>query len=336
MRMQYMKGKVGMEHFQWFGTAYEVGFQRGMALREKGLFAPNRIQAQLHPQRLVYGAKCAAMTQAYDPSLNAEIHGLSDALGFPYDQLCAFLFGMYAFTADAFCTCVALHDQGGTWLGRNSDFLKEMAPYVIHERINDQYWGNTSAFIELEDGRNDNGLAIGLTYVRPHRITCGYHGGMMIRHLLKYCRDVDMAVRECRRLPIGSSFTLIMADRFHHLAYLECCCDHVALRRDDRIVYGVNHFYLDTMKEYRLRADLSDLHSDERLETIRHWVHQYPKQDEQLLRGLLKGAYGFMCQYPAHCPADTLWSVLYRCDEDDTSLCVGNPQRCAYKRIPVE
>lgn len=323
-----------MEMIQCSGSYYEIGFQRALALKKKGLFAPKRFAGCFHEKRYAYAKACETIYATYDPDLLEEMHGFCDALAYSYTELCAFLFGMYAMHADAFCSCVALRHEGETILGRNSDFLKVIAPYAIHELIKDRYRGNTTAFIELEDGMNVHGLAIGLTHIRPVRITPGYNAGLMIRHLLAHCETIKEAIAECRRLPIGSSFTLTMADRFGDIAMLECCCDHIAVEQNAPFVYAVNRFHHSEMESYQFPESLDDLQSSERRSTLHHALSAYEVHDLSFLQHLLQGKYGFLCQYPSFCPANTLWSAIYSCHQGITYLCDGNPAHNPYQRLP--
>lgn len=320
-----------MEMIRCEGSHYEIGFQRALALKRKQLFVPERYESYLHAKRFAYAEACERIYAQYDLELLKEMHGFCDALHYSYERLCAFLFGMYAMNADVFCSCVALCDEKETMLGRNSDFLKTIAPFAIHEQINGLYHGNTTAFIELEDGMNVHGLAIGLTYVRSKRITVGYNGGLMVRHLLAHCENVNDAIAECRRLPVGSSFTLTMADRLGDIALLECCCDHMAIERSTSYVYALNRFHHQEMEPYQSEECPDDLHSSERLATMRYALSAHATHDQSFLRRLLKGSYGFLCQYPSACPADTLWSVIYSCHRGLTHLCIGNPRHGDYR-----
>ncbi len=62
--------------------------------------------------------------------------------------------------------------------------------------------GNTTAFCELEDGVNEYGLAVGLTYVYPTIRKPGWNAGYLVRYLLERCKTVSEALGCLRRLDI--------------------------------------------------------------------------------------------------------------------------------------
>lgn len=78
-------------------------------------------------------------------------------------MLQAVLFSMYAMPPACHCSCFAVADHETILFGRNSDFLTELEKYnlnVIYHIDADSYGftGNTTAFLELEDGINEQGL----------------------------------------------------------------------------------------------------------------------------------------------------------------------------------
>ncbi len=53
------------------------------------------------------------------------------------------------------------------------------------------FWGNTTAFVEMEDGVNQAGLTIALTSVFPDQLKPGINVGMILRMLLEKCKTVE-------------------------------------------------------------------------------------------------------------------------------------------------
>lgn len=79
------------------------------------------------------------------------------------EALTQFLLSMYVYTAMNFCTCITgLDHRGHLLLGRNSDFLTAMQPMYSHCVIKPTsgyaFTGNTTAFVEMEDGINEKRL----------------------------------------------------------------------------------------------------------------------------------------------------------------------------------
>ncbi len=53
-----------------------------------------------------------------------------------------------------------------------------------------------------------------------------------------------------------------------------------------------------------------------------------------LIRDILSGKYGFMCQYDRKLDADTVWSVIYDIRNSEIYRVEGNPKRKTFKKDP--
>ena len=82
--------------------------------------------------------------------------------------------------------------------------------------------GNTTSFIQMEDGINEAGLAIGMTSVAPTAIQPGFNAGLLLRFLLEKCSTVENAVSWLGRIPIASAQILVLADLHGAIAQVEC------------------------------------------------------------------------------------------------------------------
>lgn len=67
--------------------------------------------------------------------------------------------------------------------------------YDFNESDSYSFSANTTAFVEMEDGVNQWGLAIALTSVFPETIKPGMNVGMILRLLLEKCRSVKEALK---------------------------------------------------------------------------------------------------------------------------------------------
>ena len=79
------------------------------------------------------------------------------------------LFSMYCLKFDNKCTCFALSNEDEILFARNSDFLVSLDKLYMNciHNIYDCYSfsGNTTAFIQMEVGINEEGLAVGLVFI---------------------------------------------------------------------------------------------------------------------------------------------------------------------------
>ena len=144
---------------------------------------------------------CEPVYRRYYPEILEEIQGLSEGQQCDGQILKTVLFSMYAIPPFSCCSCFAVSDGENALLGRNSDFLTELEKLnmnVIY-RLSDgayAFTGNTTAFVEMEDGVNEHGLAAGLTTVAPFVRRPGFTAGLLLRYLLEKCRAVPEAVAE--------------------------------------------------------------------------------------------------------------------------------------------
>ncbi len=81
--------------------------------------------------------------------------------------------------------------------------------------------GNTTAFVEIEDGMNEHGLAVGLTSVFPHEIPPGFNAGLLLRYLLETRKSVPEAVHKMKNVPVASAQTFTLADADGEIAVIE-------------------------------------------------------------------------------------------------------------------
>ncbi len=92
----------------------------------------------------------------------------------------------------------------------------------------------------------------------------------------------------------------------------------------------VSGSYLDTMKSYRVES-FDDWNAKERYETIQSAFSQERTTDAvSFAMNVLRGKYGFLCQYDRTTGKDTVWSVVYDVGEGKLWQCEGNPSREDY------
>ena len=134
------------------------------------------------------------------------------------------------------CSCFAFTTEHEILLGRNSDFLTEIERLnqnVVYKLTDGVYsfTGNTTAFVEIEDGVNEHGLAVGLTSVYPNQCKPGFNAGMIVRYLLEKCKNVSEAVSCLYQLPIASAQTLTLADAMGTITVIECNAEQIKVEK---------------------------------------------------------------------------------------------------------
>ena len=143
------------------------GFSLADEIKRRGIDILGEIPFPLTQDRFDFASSCLPLYEKHYPEIIMEIQNLAKGLNIDEKILFALFFSMYAIVPGAHCSCIAVRDDENVFLGRNSDFYIHMKDLNSHF-IYDGYFGNSTAFLELEDGRNKAGLAIGFTSVFPH------------------------------------------------------------------------------------------------------------------------------------------------------------------------
>ena len=172
-----------MYHGRFKGTHYEAGFKWGELLYKNNNIISNKHTFIITEERKKFANQCLIIYEKYYPEILEEIKGIADGQKDSYENLYTFLLSMYCFEFNNHCTCMALKDNNNIILGRNSDFLVELEKLYMNclYKLNNVYSfnGNTTAFVEMEDGINEYGLAIGLTFIYPKIINIGLNAGII-------------------------------------------------------------------------------------------------------------------------------------------------------------
>lgn len=324
-----------MLHATLVGSHWAAGAQMGRLLAGAGLSLP---ETSAPAQRRQFAAACLPLYKAHCPQLLQEIEGLAHGLGLPAARLRAFLFGMYCFPGPVRCTCFALRQPGGVWLGRNSDFAKQLAggyaSLVYRLPGAPPFLGNTTAFVQLEDGANAAGLAAGLTFVYPTAPRPGLNAGVLLRLLLEGCATVAEALAMLRALPIGSAQTLVLADAGGDIALVECSAQGLAVRRPAgprAFVHSTNHFALPAMAPHQWRGP-DTVYSHRRHHEVGCALAGARRYSAGFARQVLAGRHGFACQYPPSLPFGTVWSAVYDLGAREIWRAEGDPRRAPFVR----
>lgn len=326
-----------MLHSEFKGKPYEAGFQYGKLMLDGGNSLNQNHILNLSEEKLAFGRDCLPIYEREYPEIVEEVRGIADGLQMKFDELAAFLFGIYNFTLDARCTCFACKRDGQVIFGRNSDFAVMLEPFYesCYYELDGGYSfiGNTTAIVQMEDGVNEYGLAVGLTFIYPKVRKPGFNAGMLVRYLLEKCRDVKEALAALERLPVSSSQTITVADKSGRMAVVECnALERTVIlpREGGEFVATANDFNSQAMQKYRCPMP-DDLNSGERYRTAVRALGECREYSLEFARDLLSGKYGFMCQYDRSKGADTVWSSIYLLSGGRAYRCEGNPSREPYK-----
>jgi len=322
-----------MQYSSFTGNRYEAAHQwaKHQEMRNPLIYLANE------NQRRAFTAKCLPIYQKFYPEILDEIQGIADGWQIPFEDLVGFLLSMYCFDLQNKCTCFAFLKDQHIVFGRNSDFLTTMEDsydscYYKLEGAH-AFIGNTTAMVQMEDGVNEYGLAIGLTFIVPKSIQPGLNAGMLVRYLLEKCKSVKEAISALENLPIASSQTLTLADRSGAMAVVECNCEKMAViypEEGSHFIVAANRFQSKALRPWQPQG-IDDWHSDLRYQTVAQALSQSVMSHPLLFANdLLSGKYGFICQYDRKTGHDTVWSVIYDLSHQKIYLASGNPAKVPF------
>lgn len=85
----------------------------------------------------------------------------------------------------------------------------------------------TSSFINGEEGLNEHGLAVAMTFVmtRLEKIKPGFNSCFIVRYLLEKADDTETAISLLMELPIASNCNILLADKNGKMVVVECTPD---------------------------------------------------------------------------------------------------------------
>ena len=121
-----------------------------------------------------------------------------------------------------------------------------------------------------------------------------------------------------------------MADRYGYMALVECNCEDInIIRQKNNFLCCSNDFNSIKMKKYSCSIE-DEIYSRERYKTMYNFLLKQKKCLFEYASSLLKGKYGFMCDYDKHSKMDTLWSSVYVLNKNEAYIYDGNPKRKTY------
>lgn len=316
-----------MYHLRLKGDHYQMGVKRGM------IFKRNNISFPLHLDsfQLEHGTKSEKLLKEFFPEVCEEIRGVCDTIGADYATFVSWMLCMGCCMYNLQdnipveirgCTAFAYSKDGRVIYGRNNDlppYLKDGSKSEIYAPSNGNRFNiTTSSFINGEEGLNEHGLAVAMTFVMTdlENIKPGFNSCFIVRYLLENANDTKRAVSLLMELPVASNCNILIADKSGEMAVVECTPIKKRIRDpicigDDRIVCAVNSFTSDEMKPYSV-VGVEDYDSGERYKVVIKSFSTSIREDFiETTKRLLKGDYGFMCQYDDDPDFETVWSSVF-------------------------
>lgn len=316
-----------MYHLRLKGDHYQMGVKRGKIFQKSNIAFP----LHLDQFQLEHGKKSEPILKRVFPEVCEEIRGVSDTIGIDYLTFVSWLLCMGCCMYNLEdnipvetrgCTAFAYSKDGNVIYGRNND----LPPYLKHGSKSELYSpskGNrfnitTSSFINGEEGLNEHGLAVAMTFVMtsPESLQAGFNSCFIVRYLLEKASSTENALSLLMELLVASNCNILVADKKGEMSVVECSPftkrPREAVYLDNgKIVCTVNSFTSDEMKPHDA-ANGNDYHSNKRYQVVMDSFLAHIKGDfVETTERLLKGDYGFMCQYDDEPDFETVWSSVF-------------------------
>ena len=333
-----------MYHLRLKGDHYEMGVKRGKIFKKCQVSFP----LHLDEFQLEHGKRSEAALRTYFPEVCEEIRGVSDAIGADYLRFASWMLCMGCCMYNLEnnipievrgCTAFVYAKGGRILYGRNNDlppYLREGSKSEIYAPKNRNRFNiTTSSFINGEEGINEHGLAAAMTFVMTSldKIQAGFNSCFIVRYLLEKADNTEQAVSLLMELPIASNCNILLADKSGDMAVAECTPSIKKIRDAEsfdngRIICAVNSFTSEEMKSYD-DANGDDYDSHKRYQVvIDSFVSGRIKEDYiETTKQLLKGDYGFMCQYDNEPDFETAWSSVFDLESLIVYRAEGDPRK---------
>lgn len=335
-----------MYHPRFKGQPYEMGRKLGIIFKKTNVKFP----INLDPFQIEFGKKSGKLLQKYFPEAVSEIKGITDVIELDNELFTSWMMCMGSCLEISNgssievrgCTAFSFIHNGKVIHGRDNDlppFLKQVSKSIYYQPENKlKFILNTSSFVNGEEGINESGLVVAMTFVRPkiEEIKPGINSVFLVRYLLENCKTVYDGIKALQKLPIASSCNILLTDKNGDMVVVECNPLKLNIRIPEQNGYGdnfiitVNHF---TSKEM-WKHDASDrmlFSSGVRYQTVLNALTNIKYSESiQHTKDILQGKFGFMCQYEKKLNFETIWSSVFDISGNKIYRAEGDPRKCKY------
>lgn len=319
------------------GTHYDMGFGYGSMLKKMGVDLSPLLK--FDEKRMDLGYESLKICEKIYPEIKDEIQGMADGIELDFLSFGTFLITAGAFSFEVGCSTFCYKEDNSVYFMRNHDMfvqLKKTTESAVYRPDNGYYFlGQGDSLIGKEDGINEHGLAVGMTFVAPKTIQPGLNFLMIVRMVLEKCKNVQEAIALLHRIPTLTSQCIVIADPTGGMAVVEMCPEKIMVRRPvqgQNFMVATNHFNEQSMIGYDNKPEENWYRTLERYETVERSLSEAEQFDRHLGLDIASGKKGFLCQYDNKLSFDTLWSVCYELENREIYRAEGNPRRAAFKK----
>ena len=297
-----------MYHLRLKGEHYQMGVKRGTIFQRGNISFP----LHLDTFQLEHGKQSEKILRKFFPEVCEEIRGVSDTIGADYISFISWMLCMGCCMYNLEnnipveirgCTAFAYSKDGNIIYGRNNDlppYLRDGSKSEIYSPINGNRFNiTTSCFI--------------------------------VRYLLEKANNTEMAMALLMELPIASNCNILLADKNGKMVVVECTPTQKRVREavtsdNGNIVCTVNSFTSDEYAPYD-DAKGDDYDSAKRYKVVMDsFIDKITDDYFETTTRLLKGEYGFMCQYEDP-NFQTVWSSIFNLKSLMVYRAEGDPRK---------
>lgn len=325
-----------MYHPRLQGTHFDMGYKYGSLMYKKGVRFESVIS--LSEEQFEFGVESLAACKACYPEITEEIRGMAEGARYPFEAFAAFLFNM-GVVGDAYgCACFCFQRGNDIVFARNHDmffdYKKTTESCLYRPSGGYTFLGQGDALIGKEDGVNERGLAVGMTFVASTRAKPGLNFLFIVRCLLEKAGTVDEAIDLLRSLPISTAQNIVLADKNGDMAVVECCSQGIAVGRPvngENFIIATNQFIDSSMTPWDHRPEPDWYSTQTRYRNVYQSLLESATADSlQLAQDILSGKCGFMCQYKKELRFDSLWFFVVRLNDLEIRRAEGNPGKTKF------
>ena len=331
-----------MYHLRLKGGHYQMGVKRGTIFQKSNISFP----LHLDTFQLNHGKESEKILREFFPEVCEEIRGVSEIIGADYLSFISWMLCMGCCMYNLEnnipveirgCTAFAYSKNDNIIYGRNNDlppYLRDGSKSEIYSPQNGNRFNiTTSSFINGEEGLNEHGLAVAMTFVmtRLEKIKPGFNSCFIVRYLLEKADDTETAISLLMELPIASNCNILLADKNGKMVVVECTPDKKNIREaitldNGSIVCTVNSFTSDEYASYD-DSNGDDYDSAKRYKVVMNsFIDKITSNYLENTMSLLKGEYGFMCQYEDP-NFQTVWSSIFNLKNLMIYRAEGDPRK---------
>ena len=339
-----------MHYIKLEGSYYSMGKKMAQHFINNN----SKFPIQLNKFQLKHGIESIELIKQFYPEILEEIKGITDTLNFNFEQFASWLLCMGCCLTIRKnhnveirgCTAMGIITNNKIFYARNNDlppYLKQFSKSITYSPCaKNKFVLNTSSFINGEEGINQHGLIVAMTFVIPNKneIKPGFNSLFLVRYLLEHCKNVEEAIQALNKLPIASSCNILLIDKQKNMVVVECCPFTIHIRKaqinnnGDKFNITVNHFTSKNMQNYD-KSNQNVYASANRYHCAYNCCNS-PKSKitSNYLKEVLKGKYGFMCQYK-RIKFETIWSTIIDVNKQTLYLCDTSPLYGSFKKFKL-